>query len=80
MKEVIVEKLVRTTEIIKMSEEEAEIYVEQVKTEADKRAWSKRVKDVAKLDDVNVADVKVFINDISEKEAPVKKSRKKKEK
>lgn len=73
MKEVIVEKLVRTTEIIKMSDEEAEIYVEQVKTDEDKRAWSKRVKEVAGLDDANVADVKVFVRDI-----PAKKSRKKK--
>lgn len=77
MKEVIVEKLVRTTEIIKMSDEEAEIYVEQVKTDADKRSWSKIVKEAMHFDDVNVADVKVFVRDIPDKE---KKSRKKKEK
>ena len=46
MKEVIVEKLVRTTEIIKRTDEEADIYLDQVKTDDDKRAWAKNVKEV----------------------------------
>ena len=77
MKEVIVERLVRTTEIIKMDDEAADIYVQQVKTVDDQRAWGANAKEVLNLDDANVSDVKVFVRDIPDKETKTKKSRKK---
>lgn len=77
MKEVIVERVVRVTEIIKLTDEEADIYEVQVKTVEDQREWARNAKAALDSDDIVCDKVKLTIRDIPDKP---KKSRKKKEK
>ena len=75
MKEIVVESLVRTTEIITVEDDKADDILRDLKDSEKQRELAKDVKKKLGLDDVQIKDVKVFVRDIDEK--PKKLSKRK---
>lgn len=75
MKELRIETVVRTTQIIQVPDEAADDYVARFKDKDQQRDWAKAWKKKLNLDDTSIGSVKVFVADIPEK---AKKTRKKK--
>lgn len=75
MKEVTVERIMRTTEIIKVPDDQADEFVARVKSKEWQRSDAKNFEKAMDVDDVVISGVKAFVRDIPEK---TKKTRKKK--
>ena len=75
MKEVRIETVVRTTEIIKVPDDQADDFVIRLKDKNEQRDWAENWKKKLNVDDASIGNVKIFVADIPEK---TKKTRKKK--
>lgn len=73
MKEVIVERVVKVTEIIKVNDNVIGTCINEAKDITYKREWAKDAKQRLCADDVQVKDVKVFVRDIPETKKKVSK-------
>lgn len=79
MKEVQIERMVRVTEIVVLTDEEADVYEVQAKTVEDQRAWAKNAKAALNADDVTCDKVKLTIRESHVVPEPKKKTKAKKE-
>lgn len=75
MKEVTIETVVRTTEIIKVPDDQADDFVARLKDKNEQRDWAENWKKKLNVDAASIGSVKVFVMDVPEKK---KKSSKKK--
>lgn len=75
MKELTIETVMRTTQIIQVPDDQADDYVARFKEKEQQRDWAKTWKKKLNVDDAAISGVKVFVRDIPEK---TKKTRKKK--
>ena len=74
MKEIVLEKLVRVTEILTVHDDVAEGVANLAKSDDNQREWAAEVKRELGLDDVQVKDVKTFVRDISPKKSRKRES------
>lgn len=67
MKEVIIESVVTTTEIVKVPDDQVDEFVQRLRTAEEQRAIAKDIKHKLSLDDAAVSKLKLFVRDILEK-------------